>query len=242
MMKYVVKFSKTGRMIYISHLDLTRMFIRALRRSGMRPAYSHGFNPHPKVGIALPLALGQYSEYELLELETDSAIDIPEAKRLLAGALPDGISVKGVMEKPARFKGSLASYVKAAKYEISCSGPSISESRGEQGAPSPEAILNNFMELDSVVIEKIGKKERKNKGAARPSPVDVRDRIGGHSIKRAFDNEILFEVALSAESGRVLSPADFCKALSASAGWQNDGIKFVVTRTAILGDDGGALI
>ena len=40
-MKYVATFTKTGRMIYTSHLDLVRVFLRALRMADMRPEYSN---------------------------------------------------------------------------------------------------------------------------------------------------------------------------------------------------------
>lgn len=74
-MKYLVKFAKFGRMAYISHLDLQRLLLRALRMSGLKPAYSKGFSPHPKLSIALPLSLGftstcEYFEFELAEHTT----------------------------------------------------------------------------------------------------------------------------------------------------------------------------
>ncbi|MDR0518748.1 MAG: TIGR03936 family radical SAM-associated protein [Clostridiales Family XIII bacterium] len=68
-MKLVVRFMKLGRMAFISHLDLQRALLRGLRSAGLAPAYSQGFNPHPKMSLALPLALGFESLCEWLEVE-----------------------------------------------------------------------------------------------------------------------------------------------------------------------------
>ena len=54
--KYRLLFSKTGRAVYISHLDLMRTLTRAFLRAECRLKYSEGFNPHPQISIALPLS------------------------------------------------------------------------------------------------------------------------------------------------------------------------------------------
>ena len=55
--KYRLLFSKTGRAVYISHLDLMRTLTRAFLRAECRLKYSEGFNPHPQISIALPLSV-----------------------------------------------------------------------------------------------------------------------------------------------------------------------------------------
>ena len=53
--KLRMRFEKTGRAIYISHLDLMHTLQRAFSRAGFRIKYSEGYNPHPVISIALPL-------------------------------------------------------------------------------------------------------------------------------------------------------------------------------------------
>ena len=67
-------FQKTGNAVYLSHLDLMRLFQRAFKRAGLPLTHTQGFNPRPSVSIALPLSLGVESQCELLdfELETDT--------------------------------------------------------------------------------------------------------------------------------------------------------------------------
>ena len=48
-------FSKKGRAVYISHLDLLRTMQRALKRAGIPVWYSEGFNP--RIYLNFPLAL-----------------------------------------------------------------------------------------------------------------------------------------------------------------------------------------
>ncbi|MBQ0110113.1 MAG: TIGR03936 family radical SAM-associated protein, partial [Clostridiales bacterium] len=57
MADYRVTFTKTGRLKYISHLDLQRAVTRLLLRSGIPIQWSEGFNPHPRINIALPLPI-----------------------------------------------------------------------------------------------------------------------------------------------------------------------------------------
>ena len=64
-------FEKTGSAIWISHLDLMRVFQRAFKRAGLPLTHTQGFNPRPSVSIALPLSVGVESVCELLDLDLD---------------------------------------------------------------------------------------------------------------------------------------------------------------------------
>lgn len=96
------RFEKRGRAAYLSHLDVMRTFQRAFIRAGVRLRHSEGFNPHPKMSIALPLQLGCESVCEVLDA---SLLDGPEElSGALNAALPEGIRVLGVGEpgRPVR--------------------------------------------------------------------------------------------------------------------------------------------
>lgn len=64
-------FEKRGRSVWISHLDLMRIFQRAFKRAGLSLTHTHGFNPRPSVSIALPLSVGIESSCELLDFDLD---------------------------------------------------------------------------------------------------------------------------------------------------------------------------
>ena len=62
-------FEKTGNAVWISHLDLMRLFQRAFKRAGLSLKHTQGFNPRPSVSIALPLSVGVESVCELLDFD-----------------------------------------------------------------------------------------------------------------------------------------------------------------------------
>ena len=87
-------FEKKGRAVWISHLDLMRLFQRAFKRAGMPLTHTHGFNPRPSVSIALPLSVGTQSNCELLDFDlTVDNISCDEICERLNRVLVDGIKV-----------------------------------------------------------------------------------------------------------------------------------------------------
>lgn len=92
-------FEKTGNAIWISHLDLMRLFQRAFKRAKLPLTHTQGFNPRPSVSIALPLSVGVESKCELLDfaLAVDE-ISCNEIKERLNSTLVDGIKVLDVYE------------------------------------------------------------------------------------------------------------------------------------------------
>jgi len=86
-----LRFEKTGNGIWISHLDLMRVFQRAFRRAGLSLKHTQGFNPHAFVSIALPLPVGMASRCELLEFELDAAAPLGSIAARLNMVLPAGI-------------------------------------------------------------------------------------------------------------------------------------------------------
>ena len=85
---YRVFYSKTGRLKYISHLDVNRLMQRALKRSGLPVWYTEGFNPHIYITFALPLALGLESFYEVMDFRLTAELSEKEIIRRLHTALP----------------------------------------------------------------------------------------------------------------------------------------------------------
>ena len=89
-----VLFEKTGSAIWISHLDLMRVFQRSFRRAGMMLKHTQGYSPRAIVSIALPLSVGVESRCELLDIELEGeAAGLPpeEVVRRLNDVLPAGV-------------------------------------------------------------------------------------------------------------------------------------------------------
>ena len=91
--KLRLRFEKTGRAVYISHLDLMRTMQRAFQRAGLSLKYSEGFNPHPQLSILLPLGVGCASVCELMDFRLREETGLEMLPERLTAALPEGIRV-----------------------------------------------------------------------------------------------------------------------------------------------------
>ncbi len=96
MYKINFTFTKKGYMKYISHLDLMRLFMRAMRRADLPLHITQGFSPHPKLSIKRALKLGLESENEEAAVVLKVQIRHEEFRDKLQQQLPDGIMIKGV--------------------------------------------------------------------------------------------------------------------------------------------------
>ena len=226
-MKLIFEFSKIGDMVYISHLDLMRLFLRVLRMSGLKPAYSHGFNPHPKMSIALPLPIGVLSTCELMEFEIDESIlgvvndeAIDKAIFIANQRMPEGIQIKRWYKKPEIANKSLASQVSAAVYEFMCDKI--------EDAPNK---LESFFERESIIIKKIDKKT----GAEIDK--DVRKMMLDYRVVKDMSGRMLAEATLSAAPGQTLGPIVFFKAFCEASGLETASLMPIITRTTIIGNN-----
>lgn len=93
-----LRFSKTGRLKYISHLDINRAMSRALKRAQIPLWYTEGFNPHPYMSFSLPLSLGVESLCESVDLRIIGDITNDEIKYRLNNVLPQDIKIVDVYD------------------------------------------------------------------------------------------------------------------------------------------------
>lgn len=136
-------FEKTGNAVWISHLDLMRLFQRAFKRAGLPLTHTQGFNPRPSVSIALPLSVGIESRCELLdfELEGEKAAN-EEILRLLNENLVDGIRILEVYDDFSKIK-NLAYLDCVMTLEYDCGIPAACET-----------VLRAFFSREEVIVEK----------------------------------------------------------------------------------------
>ena len=104
-------------MKYISHLDVMRLWERALRRAAIPMGYSQGFSPHPKISIAAPLAIGVTSEGELMDVMVRRRTSPYQFTKMVSEQLPRGIGLLRAEQVGLRAP-SLQSQVRQAEYEV----------------------------------------------------------------------------------------------------------------------------
>lgn len=101
--RFEFNFSKTQDMIYISHLDLMRLFARAARRADLPVALTQGFNPRFQIRLKKALKLGVASDHEEGEIVLTLPLETAEIKKRWQEQLPQGIAIKEIKSSgPAR--------------------------------------------------------------------------------------------------------------------------------------------
>lgn len=118
---YIV-FSRGRRLRFLSHLDMMRLWERALRRAQLPLHYSQGYHPHPRLSLALPLAVGMTAGAEWLECELGAPVSVAEVRLGLSAQLPAGIALCQVIEAPYKAP-SLASRLRTSTYEATVHRP-----------------------------------------------------------------------------------------------------------------------
>jgi radical SAM-linked protein len=112
-----VRFKRGQEVKFISHLDLMRLWQRALHRAGIPLAYSEGFSPHPRISLAAPLPLGVTGEAELMDLYTTQWVSPHFFTAAVSQQLPPGIEILQV-HQIALTLPSLQSLVRYAEYRV----------------------------------------------------------------------------------------------------------------------------
>ena len=112
-----IRFKRGQELRFISHLDIIRLWHRALRRAGIELAYSEGFNPHPRISLAVPLALGVTSEAELMDVWLVKFISPHSFISCISQQLPPGIEIIQVYQAALTLP-SLQSQVRYVEYRV----------------------------------------------------------------------------------------------------------------------------
>jgi len=117
MQRLRIRFRRGEEIKFISHLDIMRLWERALRRAQIALAYSEGFSPHPRLSLAAPLAVGVTSDAELMDIFTIRWASPHWFTSAISPQLPAGIGIIGVYQVPLTLP-SLQSQVRYAEYRV----------------------------------------------------------------------------------------------------------------------------
>ena len=183
--KLRLRFEKTGRSVYISHLDLMHTMQRAFSRAGYELKYSEGFNPHPQISIALPLSVGVASRCEIMDFRLLGEAEPAEIPEKLTAELPEGIRVTDCYEQVNKI--SLLKYLAVeGRFEYD-----------DRPAEDMAKELNRFYSADAIVITK---KTKRGVGES-----DIRPAVKEISFE-AGDGAVLLKAVISAQEP-TLNPA-----------------------------------
>ena len=169
-MKTRMRFTKTGSMKFIGHLDCMRFFQKAIRRAKLDVAYSQGFSPHQLMSFASPLGVGVTSDGEYLDVEFHSLPEMPlsELVNYLNQFMTEEIFVTEIEIMPDGFKNSM-SLLRSADYMIVEKQPGVFPENWKEK-------WEQFMEQPAITVMKKTKKSEKE--------IDLKPHILAWSFER----------------------------------------------------------
>ncbi len=198
-MRLRIRYSKKGKVRFISHRDVARIWERALRRVGVSVAYSQGFSPRPKLSFGLALSTGHESEAEFLDLELSdedgdwTAVRGEDLAARLRAALPVGLDVVAIA--PVEKGDSLQQAVTSCTWAIEVD---------DVDREYMDAWVAGVLSREESVVER----ERKGK----PVVVDLRP----HVLALGVTGTTATGIRLSADLGtqpRALRPTELLAAV-----------------------------
>ncbi len=161
-------FSRLDALKHISHLDLMRLFQRALRRSGLPLVYSEGYNPHMRFNLALPLPVNVTASEECGEVFLSADVTTDFFAQVLSEQIPEGLLL-GKTKLAELDAPLLPSLVSAAYYKAS-----LQAYDGRQpGFEQYHAALERLMAMNEILTAK-KKKKQKRQSKQKITYVNVR--------------------------------------------------------------------
>jgi radical SAM-linked protein len=194
-----VRFGRGEEIKYISHLDIMRLWERALTRAGIDVAYSEGFSPHPKLSMAAPLAVGVTAESELLDVHINGQVTPHWFTDALKSQMPPGITLKGVQQVTTMLP-SLQSQVRQADYLVEL-----------DSADGPEDITST---IDSLLAEETIPWYHERDTGRRE--YDLRPLIDSINLLSGDQDRCVLEMRLRCDSGGSGRPEQVARALGFS--------------------------
>ncbi len=190
-MKYRLCYEKKDSLIFISQLDLQKIFQRAFRRGKVQLEYTQGFHPHPKMTYSPPLPLYVASREEYLDVALSGEFTEQEIFDKISTVLPRDLILRSV-EALNENSPSLPSFLIWGDYEIIL--------RGEEPltADVAKAIEEYVIGSSEILIEKKNKKKQ-------TVTKDLRPLIESFKAEEK-DGDIIITASLSLLNDSLLSP------------------------------------
>lgn len=116
-MNYRVNYEVKGSLAFLSHLEMMRLWQRAILRSGLPVAWTKGFNPRPKLSLGPARGVGIEGLSEYFDVDFREDVEADKLVRELNDILPEGVFILGVRELPQGTK-MLEAVIDEAVYKV----------------------------------------------------------------------------------------------------------------------------
>jgi radical SAM family uncharacterized protein/radical SAM-linked protein len=149
-------FQKRGELRFLSHLEVFRTLTRAIRRAGYLLAYTQGYNPQPRLAVAMGLPVGVEGEAELADVELRERAPVEDFPVRVNATLPPELHLTGVWEVSLAAP-SLTSQVLTARYRATLS-PSLAAALAP-ALEDPAAACAAFLARETIPVDGFRKGE-----------------------------------------------------------------------------------
>jgi len=141
MFRLRVRFSRGEELKFISHLDIIRLWVRALRRAQIPLEYTEGFSPHPRISLAVPLSVGVTAENELMDISMTKVISPHWFTDTVNRQLPEGLKVLEATPISPNVP-SLQSQVRFTQYQVAV--------RTDKSEEETKTAIDNLLAAESI--------------------------------------------------------------------------------------------
>ena len=163
-----MRFTKTGTVRFIGHLDLMRFFQKAIRRAGLKVAYSQGYSPHQLMSFASPLGVGATTDGDYIDVEFEPDSEEPKIlMERLNACLTDEVYITSIERMPEGFKNSM-SMLESSAYMVTAKTPEAFPEKYRER-------FEEFLKQDHIIIIKKTKKSEKE--------IDLKPAISLHAYE-----------------------------------------------------------
>jgi len=218
MQRLRLRFGRGATVRFISHLDTLRCWERVFRRASIPLEYTQGFSPHPKIAVAVPLAVGVTGDAELMDIWLRKWMPPQSAMMLVRREIPSGFVLLDAWEVPVGAPGLQAS-LRTARYRCVAVHP--------EGVAAAHRAVEVFLQSESVVYSFTRQEETRS--------IDLRPLVHAIAVEPGPGDSCRMDLNVSigqegsARPDHVLGvlgfslPAESVERVALSFGWQEEG-------------------
>jgi radical SAM-linked protein len=189
-----VRLGKVGEMSLLSHLDMMRLFDRAVRRAAIPITFTGGFHPTPRISPANALSLGVSSSGEIVDFELTQTMDVEEFRAKLTAQLPPNIPIYDVTEVNPQSPAA-TQILEKAEYELTIDAAEI-----EIPPQQWQAWIEKVLSQDELWFEQTTK-------SGKVHSVNGRDRLFDLQFVQAISDRVVIRYIGSCRNdGTLLRP------------------------------------
>jgi radical SAM family uncharacterized protein/radical SAM-linked protein len=195
-----LRYGKTGDMALVSHLDLLRLFDRAVRRAAIPISFTGGFHPSPRIIPANALSLGHTSAGEIMDFELTVPLDIEAFQAALSAQLPKELPIYSVEAVNVKEPAATA-LLDRAEYQVQLGGDL-----------DWATTIAQVLAREAILVEQTTK-------SGKPKQVDLRSRLFSLTVESTGESEAELRYLGSCRNdGTMLRPSDLVSLMSIVSG------------------------